>query len=193
MTAPVIDLESIRLARGAHDSPEEGTCLLEAVAFVAGEPHTDHPACASPILGAFGRSLNDVLPTEKRQDLKPLIPSILGTANQPEKDQARGLMAADWIIRTYTPAWLRLAGATAEADTLAGLPELRSWDQVGAAQPAIDAARAARDAAWDAARAAARDAAIGLVVHDLISTDHYNTLTRPWRTVIGPIHPDDAN
>ena len=51
---------------------------------------------------------------------------------------------------------------------------------------------AARAAAW----AAARDAAVALVVRDLIgqhglTQDHYDTLTRPWRTVIGPIHPDD--
>ena len=55
---------------------------------------------------------------------------------------------------------------------------------------------AARDAAWAAAAAAARDAAVALVVRDLIgqhglTQDHYDTLTRTWRTVIGPIHPDD--
>ena len=43
-------------------------------------------------------------------------------------------------------------------------------------------------AAWYAAR----DAAWALVVHDLISVEHYDTLTLPWRTTIGTIHPDDA-
>ena len=52
-------------------------------------------------------------------------------------------------------------------------------------------------AAWDAARDAARDAALALVVRDLIGQHdltqaHYDTLTRPWRTVIGPLHEDDA-
>ena len=56
---------------------------------------------------------------------------------------------------------------------------------------------AARDAAWDAARDAAWDAAWAIVVRDLIGTngftqDHYDTLTGPWRKVIGPVHPDDA-
>ena len=53
---------------------------------------------------------------------------------------------------------------------------------------------AAWDAAWDAARAAAWGAACaaaGLVVRDLISTEHYDALTRTVRTVLGPIHPDD--
>ena len=79
-------------------------------------------------------------------------------------------------------------------------------ERLAAARAAArDAARAAaRDAAWAAARAAAGDAAraaawaaaSALVVRDLIgqhglTQDHYAILTRPWRTVIGPIHPDD--
>ena len=48
-------------------------------------------------------------------------------------------------------------------------------------------AAAARDAAWDAAR----DAAGALTVRDLISTERYDTLTRPWASVIGKVHPDD--
>ena len=51
---------------------------------------------------------------------------------------------------------------------------------------AWDAARAAAgDAAWDAARCAARDAARALTVRDLISTERYDILTRPWASVIG--------
>ena len=39
--------------------------------------------------------------------------------------------------------------------------------------------------------AAARAAARTLVVRDLIDPIHYDTLTRPWRDTIGPIHPED--
>ena len=78
-----------------------------------------------------------------------------------------------------------------------------AWD--GAQVAARDAAwAAARDAAWaagwNAAGAAAGDAAWGavaavggLLARDLISTEHYDNLTAPWRTVIGPIHPDDPD
>ena len=64
---------------------------------------------------------------------------------------------------------------------------------------------AAGDAAGDAAGAVARaaawyaaGAAAGLLVRDLIgqhgfTQQHYDTLTRPWRTAIGPIHPDDPD
>ena len=56
-----------------------------------------------------------------------------------------------------------------------------------------------RDAAWYAAwyaaryaaRDAARDAACALVARDLIGTEHYDTLTQPWASVIGKVHPDD--
>lgn len=50
---------------------------------------------------------------------------------------------------------------------------------------------AAWDAAWDAAGTAAWDAAGALVVRDHLDTHHYNILTLPWATTIGPIHPDD--
>ena len=65
-----------------------------------------------------------------------------------------------------------------------------AWDA------AWDAARdaawdAARDAAWDAARDAVRDATLALLVRDLITTEQYDALTRPWRAAVGPIHPDD--
>ena len=55
---------------------------------------------------------------------------------------------------------------------------------------------AVRNAVWDAARGAVGDAAWALLVRDLIGDTftqaHYDTLTKPWRTTIGPIHPDDA-
>ena len=45
------------LRRGAHDDPADMQfCALEAVAYVAGEPWSDHPKCACPVLGAFMRS-----------------------------------------------------------------------------------------------------------------------------------------
>lgn len=46
-------------------------------------------------------------------------------------------------------------------------------------------------AAWDAAGSAAGYTALALVARDLISTEHYTTLTKAWAQVIGPAHPDD--
>lgn len=52
---------------------------------------------------------------------------------------------------------------------------------------------AAASLAWSAAWYAARDAARALMVRDLIPTERYDALTRLWRTIVGPIHPDDPN
>jgi hypothetical protein len=151
-----INLDTLILAKGAHDDRGNGLCLMEAVAWVAGEEHTDHPACVSPLLGAFGRSLNDVLPDDKRQELKPLIPLLPGTSGD-GLDQARGLMAADWLIRVHVPAWMELAGL--DTGGLRGLPLLDSWDALAAVQPILDSARTRAAAAGDAAGAAAGAAA----------------------------------
>jgi hypothetical protein len=165
-----LDLDTLTLSQGAHDSRDDGVCLLEAVAWWADQAHSDSPPCVSPVLRTFGTKLNDVLPDDRRQLLKPLIPLMPGTAGD-ELDEVRSYMALDWLIRTWTPAWLDLAGLTAEATALRDLrrivdlvaaqqagPVVRDAQQKAAA--AWDAARdAARDAAWDAARDAARDAA----------------------------------
>jgi hypothetical protein len=164
------DLSTITLAKGSHETRDAGMCLLEAVAWWAEETHGDHPACVSPVLGGFGRNLNDLLPQDKRQQLVPLIPLLPGTADD-GLDEQRGFLALDWLIRTYTPAWLDLAGLGAEA---AALRDFRRIADLAAAQqvrPHVLAARdkaaaagyaagyAAGDAAWDAARAAAWAAA----------------------------------
>ena len=155
-----LDLDTLHLDKGSHRDRDTGVCLLEAVAWFAGKKHTDYPLCVSPILGAYGRNLNDALPDDKRQQLKPFIPRLVGTAEDGH-DQIRGLMAADWVIRTYTPTWLRLAGLQAEAVSLETLPRQTSWDDVEAAVPILRAAGQKTYAAWaarDAAQDAARDA-----------------------------------
>ena len=47
--AATIDIEALVLQKGAHRSAAEGMCIMEAVAYVAGEPFSDHPSCASPV------------------------------------------------------------------------------------------------------------------------------------------------
>ena len=144
-------------------------CATEAIAYIAGEPHSDHPACLSYILGAFMRSWNDGLPSDAERDqlLKPLLPLLVGTATTPADEARRGWMATDWLVREYTPTWLDLSGLNEDAASLRALPEITSAETARAAQPTIESARlrpaaaiaAARDAAWAAASVAAWDAA----------------------------------
>ena len=168
-----IDLATLTLAKGAHGTREDGVCLLEAVAWFAGQAHTDHPPCVSPVLAAFGRNLNDILPDGKRQELVPLVPLLPGTASDGH-DETRGYLALDWLVRTYAPAFLDLAPVTdgnsecqASAAALRDLPPINSLHNAQIAAPQLkqarDRARAAWDAlwdaSWDAAGAASWDAA----------------------------------
>jgi len=147
------------LYSGSHD-PNGQMCAMEAVAYVAREPWSDHPECACPVIGAFMRSWNDGLPEDERTTLLlPLIPRLVGTRGSKALEERRALMAADWLVRVNTPAWLRLAGLTLHADALASLPEITSVKQVPSIKGPIEAARVDAAAAWAAAGAAARDAA----------------------------------
>ena len=48
-----IDTERLQkiktLYKGAHD-PNGKMCVMEAVAYIAREPWSDHPACVSPVI-----------------------------------------------------------------------------------------------------------------------------------------------
>ncbi|MEU9835591.1 hypothetical protein AB0D67_28995 [Streptosporangium sp. NPDC048047] len=134
----MIDLATVTLTPGDHSTREDGVCLLEAVAWVAGEPHSDEPRCVSPLLTAYGRQLNDVLPDDKRQLLRPLIPLMIGTAGDGH-DEARSYLALDWLIRTYTAEWLSVTGFAIQATALHGMNEIRSMEAVWAAAPVIRA------------------------------------------------------
>lgn len=169
-TRSQLDLDSIVLSPGAHSSPEEGMCAMEAVAWLAGEDWSDGPACTSPVIAAFVRSWNDALPDDERQQLRRYIPRLVGTNAGRETDDRLAWMAADWLVRVHAPAWLRLAGLTEQAALVEGMPEVTAVTApsikapLAAVRQAAAAARdaagvAARDAAWDAAWDAARVAA----------------------------------
>jgi hypothetical protein len=147
------------LAEGQHDRPEDGMCAMEWAAYVAGEPHTDQPVCVSPVLRSFCISLNDAWDDDMRQRLRPYLARCIGTAGD-GMDRERGFLALDWQIRTYLPAWFRLAGLTEDADRVAALAPIVDLASAKAAAPLVRASRDKAAAAWDAAKAAAaRDAA----------------------------------
>ncbi len=163
MNTPVrLDLAAIHLDAGKHSRPDEGHCLLEVASMLAGQPFSDSPPCVSPVLRTFGVKLNDVLPDDVRQQLLPLAPRLLNTAGD-GRDPVRSWLALDWLVRSYAPAWLTLAGQHAPAAGLRLLARIDTPARLQDAKPALSAAKAAGDAAraaaWAAAGAAARDAA----------------------------------
>ena len=159
MKTKEVDLDKIVLKRGAHDPPDNGivdACVMEVVSYVAGEPWSDSPQCASGVIGAFLRSWNDALPDGDRQRLKPYVTKLIGTAASREVELKRSWMALDWLARAQAVSWLKLAKLQEHADAVAALEEITGPESARKAQPTL---KAARDAAAAASRAAARAAA----------------------------------
>jgi hypothetical protein len=176
-----LDLTHLRLDRGAHNTPEDGACVMEAAAYIKGLPWSEAPDCTSPVIGAFLRSWNDALPDDERQQLdryltcttcdtihasgpantedhEPVVP-LLDTAAPPKIEVRRAWMATDWLVRVQSPAWLRLAGLQDQADLLAGMAEVTP-ESCPSILPTLKAVVRRKSAgAWDAAGAAARYAA----------------------------------
>jgi hypothetical protein len=177
--SPILEDRLSQLAQrpilhGAHASPDDGMCIMEAVAWVAGEPWSDHPKCACPVISTFLRSWNDAITddAERTTLMRPLVAKLVGSKSTKAVEQRRADLALDWLIRTHTPAWLDLGDETLKphAAAIRALPPLVTKAALIAAQPTLTAANnaaaaraaawaAAWDAAWDAARDAARDAA----------------------------------
>ena len=158
-----LNLDTLVLARGKHDRPEEGACLMEAVSWLAGEPWSDHPTCVSPVIGAFLRRWQDDLDDDTRQTLRRYVPLVLGTATGPEDEDRRAWMVTDWMVRTHLPAWLRLGGMADQADVVTALSPLVDAPSWRAAEAAISAAySAARSAAYSAAISALKPTTVSL-------------------------------
>jgi hypothetical protein len=162
------------LLSGGHGSLDEGMCVMEAVAYVAGEEWSDTPQCACPVLATFLRSWNDAITDDAHRTalLKPLVPRLVGSKSTIEVERRRSDMALDWLVRVHAPTWMDFGDNDMKASgaDMRALPVLYTHEALLAAKPVLDAAAkkdaaraaawaAAWDAAWDAARAAARAAA----------------------------------
>ncbi len=94
-------IDSVDLKYGSHTDRDDGMCAMEMVAFLAGEEHSDHPDCACPVLTGYTIRLNDAMPEEWRQQLKPYLPLLIGTRDG--KEVARAELLADYAIRVFLP------------------------------------------------------------------------------------------
>ncbi len=66
------------LSRGRHRTPRRGACFMELASLLAGERWSDHPSCTHPLLAQLARQVNDHTSDGGRQELLPLIPSVVG-------------------------------------------------------------------------------------------------------------------
>ena len=68
-----------KLGLGAHEAPSEGACVMEAVAWVSGEPFSDHPRCADLAITNIAIEINDNVNDRLRQELLDAVPAITGS------------------------------------------------------------------------------------------------------------------
>jgi hypothetical protein len=96
MTIPI---EMPNLISGAGDTPGQGACVMQAVAWLAsnGDEWTDAPACTHRVLRRVAIRVNDNITDTARRQLWPLVPRLLGTAT--------GDRAADNRISVALAAW----------------------------------------------------------------------------------------
>ncbi len=146
--------DDLVLFSGGHRPSEGRMCVMEAVAWVAGEPHSDTPSCTNPAVASFARTLNDRINDNalRTRLLAPLIPDLLEhPPSSPEIDRILAFKCADYAVRQVAPRALDSAKLPGEAAKLRALAPVA--DQTSAARAAAAAARAA-DAAPAAADAA---------------------------------------
>ncbi len=155
------DLKTFTFGKGSHPTRKDGLCVMEAVALLAGELHSDSPECASVVITKLAIWVNDSCTDQLRNDLLRDLPwRIVGTKATPEIEQQRAFMAADWAVRFVCPIILRRVGLNAEANKLESLQVIDSSAAANAAANVAHAANAANaaQAAANAANAAAHAA-----------------------------------
>lgn len=84
-----------------HSLPDEGVCLMEAVAWVSGEEHSDHPTCSCPVLTAIGIEMNDSGSDKSRQALIQAIPALVGSKTKSKLARFRRVRRAYEFILAH--------------------------------------------------------------------------------------------
>jgi hypothetical protein len=179
MTIPV---EMPALIHGAGATPDQGACIMQAVAWLAsdGKQWNDAPDCVHPVLRKVAIWVNDSVGTVPRRRLWPLVPRLMGTATGDRKTDVRtGVQLAVWAASRVLPL---IKDAERNKTAAARIARARKWldepetaDADAAAAAAAAAADAAAYAAAYAAYAAAYAAAKIRFLTDLI--DEYDRIT----------------
>ena len=131
-TLPPDRIEELSLERGSHESREQGLCSLEALAWLAGEPHSDTPLCVCPAIAEFVTNWNDLLGDGDRDRmLRPVLPHLARTNMGRETELERHARTLDWLTRRNIPAWLEMAGFDKLAARLARFSPINSRSKPG--------------------------------------------------------------
>jgi hypothetical protein len=155
-------LAVFKLSKHDHETSEQGLCAMEAVAWLEGLPHSDRPECTCPVIGAYVRSINDLMPDAERQKLIPYLSRLVGTVSK-EHERERAEYLAWQALTVFAPAALRARGVEDWAVKLEGVKTLEEGRDVARearnADPSASAAAAASTSAVYATYASAAVAA----------------------------------
>lgn len=124
-----MNAERITLHKRDHETYEEGHCLLEETAHLAGGPHTDEPADTCRVFAAFGRALNDAYGDDDERRTRALGPAaepLIGTKGSPKDERRRAYALADLAVRRWAPMALEAAGLTQQAEKLRKLDRVEN-------------------------------------------------------------------
>lgn len=171
-----IDIEKIKLYASNHTKPatldeSAQACAMEWVSVLAGEPWSDSPECACPVIAAFVRRFNDGIKDDDRRTelLRPILPLLLNTRSTRAVQERRAYLAADWAVRVVSPAWLSFAGLDVLAAELAGVAPIVDCATAVTARDVARKVRCGDAAAYAAAAArAARRAEIADAVRAVV-------------------------
>ena len=179
-------LERVELVTGVGTRDAGRMCVMSLVACLAGEEHSDSPACASPLIRAFAIPLNDNMPHMVRQRLKPFAPRILGT--QDGQDAVRAELLRQSLSQEILP---KLGGRQAPQQRRFAGALWRLWSLLGVrrlereAEWMMDRVVALADGA-DMARAIAAAGAVGrLLARAARETTDQREADRLWDMAIG--------
>ena len=188
---------TVRWAPEQGDIPAEGIAVAHPTSTAWGEDHSTH-LCAS------------TSPTDCTGFKWPCRLLEMEPVAEVHEHAGSKVSALSWRVVRELPAMQALGpqGAAVaalidgvgrlDAEALARLADARGAARDAVRGAARDAARdAVRGAAWDAVRGAAwdavrdaADAAVALVVWDLITSEHRDTLTAPIRTALPDLWAD---
>ena len=171
MAEQQIDLSRIAgrtLTRNSHRTPDDGMCVMEAVAYCVGEKFSDFPTCTPREVSRLAQRINDGYwdSDEARTDaLSPLIPMLASCERSDGSSQIRAFMCAD-RGRLWAADAVELRGFSDHAETIRAIPTIVDHETAVAARTTIRGVRSKLNAAYAAYAAYVAYAAYAAYVAD---------------------------
>ena len=95
------DWKSFQFTNGSHGTRAQGMCVMEAVAYVAGEDHSDHPECAGGLVTRLAVSINDGCDddADRNRRLAPALFRLAGSRlDDIDLELERSALAAERVL-----------------------------------------------------------------------------------------------